>query len=45
MEETVLELQELPETDELGLEPAMCCDADHTSGQCTTMGPHCKEST
>ncbi len=33
MEETVLELQELPETDEQALEPAMCCDTLRTSGQ------------
>ncbi|WP_263421260.1 hypothetical protein [Streptomyces huiliensis] len=35
MEDAVLELQELPETDEQALEPDMCCDTDHTSGQCT----------
>ncbi|MFF4226661.1 hypothetical protein ACX9I7_25640 [Streptomyces sp. L500] len=42
MEDMVLGLQELPETDEQALEPAMCCDTDHTSGQCTEIGPRCK---
>ncbi|MGC0416986.1 hypothetical protein [Embleya sp. AB8] len=32
MESSVLELQELPETDEhQGLEPMMCCDTGHHS--------------
>ncbi|MFE6051373.1 hypothetical protein ACFQ6N_11480 [Kitasatospora sp. NPDC056446] len=31
MESTVLELQELPETEEQPLEPMMCCDTGHHS--------------
>jgi hypothetical protein len=31
METTVLELQELPETEEQPLEPMMCCDTGHRS--------------
>ncbi|MEU2872626.1 hypothetical protein QZH56_33860 [Streptomyces olivoreticuli] len=43
MENEVLQLQELPETDERELEPMMCCDTDHTSGQCTDP-PRCRPS-
>ncbi|MFI6983538.1 hypothetical protein ACIBSV_33670 [Embleya sp. NPDC050154] len=43
-ETLVLELQELPETDEQLLEPVMCCDTMHTSFDCTdtcTEPPRC----
>ncbi|WP_369779974.1 hypothetical protein [Streptomyces sp. R33] len=43
MDTHVLELQELPETDEQTLEPMMCCDTDFTSGQCTDSGPRCQD--
>ncbi|MGI5526151.1 hypothetical protein ACQEVX_01595 [Streptomyces syringium] len=43
METEVLELQELPETDEQSLEPMMCCDTifttDRTDG--CTEPPRC----
>ncbi|GHI10093.1 hypothetical protein [Streptomyces cellostaticus] len=35
MEALLLELQELPETDDQLLEPMMCCDTGHTSFDCT----------
>ncbi|MGW0804092.1 hypothetical protein [Nonomuraea sp. NPDC002799] len=42
MDSHILELQELPETDAQALEPMMCCDTDHTSGQCTDP-PRCAD--
>ncbi|GHF69958.1 hypothetical protein [Kitasatospora xanthocidica] len=37
MESTVLELQELPETEEQPLEPMMCCDTGHHSYEWTDL--------
>ncbi|WP_329172604.1 hypothetical protein [Streptomyces sp. NBC_01477] len=37
MESQVLELQELPETDEQLLEPMMCCDTGHHSFEDTDL--------
>lgn len=37
MESLVLELQELPETDEQQLEPMMCCDTGHRSFEVTDL--------
>ncbi|MFD7900924.1 hypothetical protein ACFV4F_33460 [Kitasatospora sp. NPDC059722] len=40
MESTVLELQELPETEEQPLEPMMCCDTGHRSFDLVDLAAH-----